>query len=610
MNILCFQNLSSPKAINTLLVGLPVSLRYGSLGNVSVRVPWPNVLAAPFSVSVSGVSLTLVLRRTPTAQSTATPAVDLSSSVASLVAETFVHRDLSEDEGNALRQSIHAELPLESSVADAFSMPGSMDPFLDSALAASVDEPGALTDEEGVGVLTAVAERLMARFTCSARDISITLIHEGHTSFQVGVTEFSYGDGTSESNNITKSVSVRGFSLSTTILEPLDPSVASYSSLSPLGSPDRHNSGDEQQDSMMQSIASLADSSMFQSAVSTVHPGSASPTASTRPEPSHAQQIMSFSDEPISITIATRSRGPAAPNISSLPDARQRPPKFSINGAMGYVACALRPIDVGSILRALALIKPSPSATPDSAPPRQEPKKSMPTFEGAGRIRGIVVVLLLERLHSPTYSRAQLETELSGFFKHPTQSLSTPHFRARIDLIEPSFSASGDIRVNVSELSIFRMQGGHNALASPMLICDPNLDSQYSASTNVPVFDIVDWTKPASHAGPPKISAWRLRAIPGQKPKASGGPGLAIRMHMEKSGVIDVAILPLHVFLDLRLLEDAVSFAYGVGSIGPEMTSEEEEPEVDHSTPPSTPRFVRSVADDMEQAEKKVGWLV
>ncbi|KAF8602843.1 hypothetical protein BDV93DRAFT_494104 [Ceratobasidium sp. AG-I] len=592
-------------AINALLVGLPVSLRDGSLGNVSVRVPWPNVLAAPFSVSVSGVSLTLVLRRTPTSQSTATADVDLSGSVASLVAETFIHQDLSEHEGNALRQSIHAELPLESSVADAFSMPGSMDPFLDSTLAASVEEPGTFTDEEGVGVLTAVAERLMARFTCSARDISITLIHEGHASFQVGITEFTYGDGTSESNSITKSVSVRGFSLSTTVLEPLDPSTASYSSISPLGSPDRHNSGDDKLDSMMQSIVSLADSTMFQSAISTVHPPT-SPTASTRPEQSHAQQILSLSDEPVSITIATRPRGPAAPNVPSLPAARHRPPKFSINGTVGYVACALRPIDVGSILRALSLIKPAPSPKSDSVPSRPEPKKTMPTFEGSGRIRGIVVVLLLERMHSPTYSRSQLDTELSEFFKHPAQSLSTPHFRARIDLVEPSLSASGDIQVNVSELSVFRMQGGHNPLASPMLICDPNLDSQYSASANVPVFDIIDWTKSSLHAGPPKISAWRLRAIPGQKPKASTGPSSAIRVHMERNGTIDVVILPLHIFLDLGVLEDAVTFAHGIGSVGPDITSDEDEPEVENPTPPSTPRFIqRSVADDMEQVERK-----
>lgn len=573
-----------------------------------MRVPWPNVLAAPFSVSVSGISLTLVLRRTPTSQPTATIDTDLSGSVASLVAETFVHRNLSEAEGNALRESIHAELPLESSVADAFSMPGSMDPFLDRTLAASVEESTTFTDEEGVGVLTAVAERLMARFTCSARDISITLIHEGHASFQVGVAEFSYGDGTSESNNITKSVSVRGFSLSTTVLESLDPSSISYSSISPLGSPGRHNSGDEQQDSMMQSIASLADSSMFQSAISAVHPGPSSPTTSTRPEQSRAQQILSFSEEPVSITIATRPRAPVAPNLPSLPTARQRPPKFSINGNMGYVACALRPIDVGLILRALALIKPPPSATPASAPSRPEPKKTMPTFEGSGRIRGVVVVLLLERMHSPTYSRSQLETELSEFFKHPSQSLSTPHFRTRIDLIEPSLSASGDVQVNVSEVSMFRMQGGHNTLASPMLICDPNLDSQYSASANVPVFDIVDWTKPSSHAGPPKISAWRLRAIPGQKPKASTGSSSSIRLHIERKGAIEVAILPLHVFLDLGVLEDAVTFGHGIGSVVPDVADDEDEPEVENVTPPTTPRFAqRSVADDMEQAERKVG---
>ena len=234
----------------------------------------------------------------------------------------------------------------------------------------------------------------------------------------------------------------------------------------------------------------------------------------------------------------------------------------------------------------------------------------MPTFEGSGRIRGVVVVLLLERMHSPTYPRSQLDIELSEFFKHPTQSLSTPRFRTRIDLIEPSLSASGDVQVNINELSMFRMQAGHNTLASPLFICDPNLDSQYSANANVPVFDIVDWTKPSLHAGPPKISAWRLRAIPGQKLKASSGPSSAIRVHMEINGTIDVTLSPLHIFLDLGVLEDMVTFTHGIGSVGPDITSDGDEPEVENPSPPSTPRFVqRSVADDMEQVERKASWL-
>ncbi|KAH7341314.1 hypothetical protein B0J17DRAFT_593970 [Rhizoctonia solani] len=579
-------------AINNLLVGLPVSLRDGTLGSVSVQVPWPNVLAGSLSVSVSGVSLTLALRPTPTSAPTSTTPIDLSSSVASMVAETFVHKDLSEAENNALRQSIHSEFPIaETSIDDDFAMPGSMDPFLETVVADSMEESVVLGDAEGVGVLTAVVERLMARFTCSAKDISITLIHEGHASFHLGVSEFTYGDGVSNSN-VAKDISLRGFSISLTPLEPVDPSVI----YSPIGSPDRQNSGENEQENMQQSITSLTSSVMFQSAV-------ASPTMSTRQELPHPQQILGLSEEPLSISIATRPRDVIPPG-STVIAARQRSPKFSVDAKMGYLACALRPIDVRSILGALALVAPQTNRTNDQFPSRQETKKGMPVFEGSGRIRGVVLALLLENPQSPSFSRQQLDAEMSEFFRHPTHPLSTLHFRARVDLIEPSFNAAGDLRARVGETSLFHVQGGSNPASSPILIADPNLDAQYPVNMNAPVFDIVDWTKPELQVGHPKISSWRIRALPGQKLKASGSP-IVIDLKANKGGDIEVGVLPLHIFLDLKVLEDAIAFGNGIGSTAPDFATEENDFEVEDTTPPTTPRGFRSVADDMERVEER-----
>ncbi|KAF8676906.1 Autophagy-related protein 2 CAD motif [Rhizoctonia solani] len=580
-------------AINKLLVGLPVSLRDGTLGNVTVQVPWPNVLAGSLSVAVSGVSLTLVLRRTPTSPSNPTAPIDLSSSVASVVAETFVHNDLSEAENNALRQSIHSELPApNSSIDDDFAVPGSMDPFLDAPVASSMEESVVLGDEEGVGVLTAVVERLMARFTCSAKDISITLVHEGHASFHLGVSEFTYGDGVSDSN-VTKEISLQGFSVSLTPLEPMDPPSVIYS---PIGSPGRQNSGENEQENMLQSVASIADSMMF-------HSAPASPTASTRQEQPRLQQILGLSDEPLSVTITTRPRGIVSSGPSA-PAARQRSPKFSVEAKMGYLACALRPIDVGSILRALTLVTPPASSTNNQPTPRQETRKGMPVFEGSGRIRGVVLALLLENTRSSSFARHQPDTEISEFFRKPTRSLSTPHFRARIDTIEPSFDSSGSLSAYVGEISVFHMQGGPNPSSRPLLIADPNLDTQYSINTNAPMLDVVDWTKPSSQTGPPKISAWRVRALPGQKPKASGSP-IAITVKANKEGDVEVGILPLHLFLDLKVLEDAIAFGNSIGSTVPDYVNDENDLEADDSTPPTTPRNYRSVADDMERVESK-----
>ncbi|KAJ1308011.1 hypothetical protein OPQ81_002082 [Rhizoctonia solani] len=560
-------------AINNLLVGLPVSLRDGTLGNVTVQVPWPNVLAGSLSVSASGVSLTLVLRRAPTSPPTATTSIDLSSSVASMVAETFVHQDLSEAENNALRQSIHSELPIASPpIDDDFAIPGSMDPFLETATTESMEESVVLGDEEG-----------------------------GHASFHLGVSEFTYGDGVSNSN-VTKEISLRGFSVSLTPLEPIDPSSATYS---PIGSPGCQNSGEGAEESMQQSIASMASSVMFQSAMSVVQNAPASPTTSTRQELPHAQQILGLSDEPLSIVIATRPRdvvpsGPAATVV------RQRSPKFSVDAKMGYLACALRPIDVGSILRALALVSPPTKPTNDRTPPppRQETKRGMPVFEGSGRIRGVVLALILENARSPSFSRQQLSAEMSEFFRQPTHLLSTPHFRARIDTIEPSFDATGDLRAQIGEISLFHIQGGSNPSSSPLLIADPNLDTQYPISMNAPVFDIVDWTKQSLQTVPPKISTWRVRALPGQKPKASG-PLIAISIKASKGGDVEIGVLPLHVFLDLKILEDLITFGNGIGPTAPDLMDDEGGFEMDDNTLPTTPRDFRSVADDMEQVEIK-----
>ncbi|QRW18380.1 autophagy-related protein 2 [Rhizoctonia solani] len=499
-------------AINKLLVGLPVSLRDGTLGNVTVQVPWPNVLAG----SLGGEQCTT--------------AVD------------------------------PPELPApNSSIDDDFAVPGSMDPFLDAPVATSMEESVVLGDEEGVGVLTAVVERLMARFTCSAKDISITLVHEGHASFHLGVSEFTYGDGVSDSN-VTKEISLQGFSVSLTPLEPMDPPSVIYS---PIGSPGRQNSGENEQENMLQSVASIADSMMF-------HSAPASPTASTRQEQPRLQQILGLSDEPLSVTITTRPRGIVSSGPSA-PAARQRSPKFSVEAKMG---CWIN-------LRALTLVTPPASSTNNQPTPRQETRKGMPVFEGSGRIRGVVLALLLENTRSSSFARHQPDTEISEFFRKPTRSLSTPHFRARIDTIEPSFDSSGSLSAYVGEISVFHMQGGPNPSSRPLLIADPNLDTQYSINTNAPMLDVVDWTKPSSQTGPP-------RSLLG-----------------EFEGDVEVGILPLHLFLDLKVLEDAIAFGNSIGSTVPDYVNDENDLEADDSTPPTTPRNYRSVADDMERVESK-----
>jgi autophagy-related protein 2 len=180
-------------------------MQEGSLGSVAVNLPFQNILTAPLSMSVDRLELSLVLQRPRNSQGRTPANADelfgdpLTQSVAS-VAQEFIHEEL---ETPSLRESLMLDRndagPGHAGMDDDMSthVPGSLDPFVEDALqsrAVNTAERDAeiLDDVEGVSVLAQVVERLLARLSFKATNITIRIIHEDHSEITLCLGGISY----------------------------------------------------------------------------------------------------------------------------------------------------------------------------------------------------------------------------------------------------------------------------------------------------------------------------------------------------------------------------------------------------------------------------------
>ena len=123
----------------------------GTIGSVTVRIPWPNPFTATIGLSISDLDLTFALSESHPTFDAESLSHDLASSVAS-VADTFLHHELTDGEETLLRQSIHQNSGRSGAP------PGALDPFIDAD-----EEPetspiaGASTDPEGISIFASSA---------------------------------------------------------------------------------------------------------------------------------------------------------------------------------------------------------------------------------------------------------------------------------------------------------------------------------------------------------------------------------------------------------------------------------------------------------------------
>ncbi|TDL27313.1 hypothetical protein BD410DRAFT_762110 [Rickenella mellea] len=531
-------------ALNTYIGHLPVRLQSGSLGLVTVRIPWPNPLSASVGLSISGVRLSFV--NVPGTITSKSPdlSANLTDSVAS-VAETFMHDVLSPTEESKLISSV-ASLDQSMGVP-----PGSMDPFLTSD---RHPVPESSVDPTGISVVASLIENLLARFELDMTDFEVVLTHAEHSSFTLAVSRIHYGTesegdtivkGVSEKDGgpvigVTRSARMSGIAVSMCDLtRPQSQSPISTFS-SQVATPGRDSDGsDIDENTMMmmsQSIVSLparpqtppspslsTTSTMYQSALSstgrsrTPSPPSAPSHGRIDVNPDAGDRVSGFKHdlffslaEPITISLTTTTTTLPHPTNSantagsSYPtdiDTRNQGDKWELNIDIGVVASALRPKHIRGLLELMNAISPLPQE--NSSGVSQSSSNFANQFECIINIRGINVLLLSAASPCDEYTNEippsgntnEGKSAMDEYFMKPLipPHLSDTYVRVHLESVSLSHSMAlsqstqQSTSCTISDISVLSFRPvalSHTVQSSPVLITDPHLPSTYFTSTS------------------------------------------------------------------------------------------------------------------------------
>jgi autophagy-related protein 2 len=180
---------------------LPIQLHDGGIASVSACIPWPNPLTNGVELSVR--SLDLVFHLLPrVANDVPSPSTNLADSI-SEAAQLFSHEEITQEESTEAHQAFQSSGASHLSKNDDY-VPGGLD--------ASTDEHEVISDVDptGISMFASMFEYLLSQFTFSAKDINITVIHPGHSSFRFKVSELRFGRPTSDPGGSTRTVSISG----------------------------------------------------------------------------------------------------------------------------------------------------------------------------------------------------------------------------------------------------------------------------------------------------------------------------------------------------------------------------------------------------------------
>lgn len=291
------------------------------------------------------------------------------------------------------------------------------------------------------------------------------------------------------------------------------------------------------------------------------------------------ETLVSFASEPVVVRLITpppvRSPPRAEPTSQARSSSNDEPRKPQIDPSpprndatrievtLGTIGVALRAWHIRALLD-IAQSWTSHSPQTDSASkaepeqPNSPPPSLLDNLQASLNLRGIAVLLLPNK----GVSKPHDADAIAEFFRRPVAPPRCSHGYVRVHLegIGASFSAkSGQSSSSrtpkqapnqrilqssfwISDLSVFAFvsSGSTDLLsdlsASPILITDPRLPSQYPippTHTNIqdpnlysdlPVFDVEDWTHPSNRATSAKLSLWRTKAPHGRPSSAVGSP--------------------------------------------------------------------------------------
>ena len=146
-------------------------------------------------------------------------------------AQLFAHEEITR------KESTEAYRAFQSSVSHA----SKDNDYVPGGLDAARDDPEALPDMDptGISMFASMFEYLLSQFTFSAKDISITVIHPGHSSFRFKVSELRYGRPTSGRGESTRTVDISGVEIAHCDLSTSDSPASGHSESRPLPSAPR-----------------------------------------------------------------------------------------------------------------------------------------------------------------------------------------------------------------------------------------------------------------------------------------------------------------------------------------------------------------------------------
>ncbi|KAL0581534.1 autophagy-related protein 2 [Marasmius crinis-equi] len=637
------------RAVNDLLIGLPLALETGSIGSVKARIPWPNPLTAAIGFSLESLHLTFRVQE----DHTGTTHVDLAESVAS-VAETFLHEELDSAEEARLKESFRGE-----SLADLeeHNVPGGINPFL----AAPEEVAQTDLDPEGVSLFAVLIERLLARFQCDAKDTRVTIIDSTGNGVTLAVEELRYHTDISEeeekqgnagqlgeSEGEVRKLAVSGITVNVLRTPRSRPSPPDTGRASPASSDSSIDAN--AQWAMSQSLAflpprsgspdSTASASMYQSAISThtpevsavsaesIHEGNPESIPSPGGPNEISDTLISFGPEPIVVRLTTPPL--RAANTS---------PSFNIkvSAKVGIIRMAVRAWHIRclSSLADTFTSHTTPSSSSSSA--STESGSTLGSGMQASLDVGGIVVLLLPHARPAGSSH---DSALNRFFVHPLAplALTEGYLRFNVDSISlaasinPSstksstLSLSSTLTIGDFALFAFHPKGTGRGtepgiVTTPILITDPLLPTQYTSQhvhpgsatgsqdeINMPVFEVLDWTSDkVLHYGT-KLSSWRTKQKQMKSPRRRGSApdsgqadNIAVHVRLRKmmpttTGVLSPMeveanlVSSLQIFLDIRWLAVDSGILAFVEEISGAFGAEEE-------TSPATPKQDRVVSE-------------
>ncbi|KAG6874206.1 hypothetical protein C0995_003752 [Termitomyces sp. Mi166 len=313
----------------------------------------------------------------------------------------------------------------------------------------------------------------------------------------------------------------------------------------------------------------------------------------------NVEEIMvSFGSSPLLFHINTSS--PVSPEEPSVPrqERSSREEVLQATITLGVISCALQAWQIRGLLD---LTRDLPSHFREDSSEAYLHKSSF-DFNLLTNLRGLVLLLPL----SPSHMKTTNVPLLTDFFKRPLVPPALPHSYVRlyIETVAASLSSISDsvdslskdakprspitegvaCTFTIEDFSLFYIYGSpnivssHDLIASPLLITDPDLVSQYelyhrhpskdSVDLNLPTFGLVDWTAGDQSSNGLKLSLWRTKSTQRRNTThqrddaAASSPSALIlnaRYRITSSGddlqdtsyEIQIRFVPLHIFLDL-----------------------------------------------------------